>query len=285
MKKQAMHFATDILVYFTGCFIYSAAVTMLITPNEITPGGITGVAAILNHLFMIPTGLSVFILNVPLLIYAFLRFGGVFIAKTAVATVAMSVTLEITEAFLPKFTIDPVLAAVFGGILTGTGLSTVMLRGATTGGVDIIAKIINSRYPHITVGRLILATDAVVVAVTAVVYNNIESALYSVISLYASSRIMDVVLYGSDKGKIIYIITENWKELSSKLISAVQRGVTIIDVVGAYTGSNKKMLMCTVRRHQVYSVCRIIGECAPDAFTVIGEAGEIFGQGFKNIEK
>lgn len=283
MNKKVYKIFGDILVYILGGFIYSAAVTMLISPNEISPGGFTGIATVLQYLFGLPTGAMLFALNIPVLIMGFISFGGIFIFKTAAATVIMSLTLEICEAVLPVFKVDEILACVFGGILMGLGLSLIMLKGATSGGVDIIAKFINRRYPHLTVGRLILFSDALVVAVTAIVYKNIESALYSVVSLYASSKIVDVMLYGSDKGKIIYIITNKAKEISNEIIAVLQRGVTEINVVGSFTGKQRKMLMCTVRRQEVSLVLNITRNLDNDSFIVVGEAGEIFGQGFKKI--
>lgn len=283
MNKKVYKIFGDILFYIMGGFIYSAAVTMLISPNEISPGGFTGIATVLQHLFGLPTGAMLFALNIPVLIMGFISFGGIFIFKTAAATVIMSLSLEVCEAVLPVFKVDKILACVFGGILMGLGLSLIMLKGATTGGVDIIAKFINRRYPHLTVGRLILLADALVVAVTAIVYKNIESALYSVVSLYASSKIVDVMLYGSDKGKIIYIITNRAKEISHEIISVLQRGVTEINVVGSFTGRERKMLMCTVRRQEVSLLLNITREKDNEAFIVVGEAGEIFGQGFKKI--
>lgn len=281
MRKKLFSFITDIAFYIVGCGIYSIAVTMFISPNEISPGGLTGIATVLNYLFMLPTGIVLFLLNIPILILGFIKFGGIFITKTAIATTIISFMLEITENLLPEFKIDLILAAVFGGILMGLGLSIVMLRGATTGGVDIIAKVINRKFRHFTVGRLILMSDAAVVMIAALAYGNVQSALYSVISLYASSRIMDVMLYGADKGKIVYIITDSAKEISDAVMTEVRRGVTVMNVVGGYTGSDKKMLMCVLRRHEVSAVYRIVGENDSNAFIVVGEAGEIFGQGFK----
>lgn len=281
MRKKLFSFITDIAFYIVGCGVYSIAVTMFISPNEISPGGLTGIATVLNYLFMLPTGIVLFLLNIPILILGFIKFGGIFITKTAIATTILSFMLEITENLLPEFKIDLILAAVFGGILMGLGLSIVMLRGATTGGVDIIAKVINRKFRHLTVGRLILMSDAAVVMIAALAYGNMQSALYSVISLYASSRIMDVMLYGADKGKIVYIITDSAKEISDAVMTEVRRGVTVMNVVGGYTGSDKKMLMCVLRRHEVSAVYRIVGENDSNAFIVVGEAGEIFGQGFK----
>ena len=280
-RKQLFSFLTDLIFYIAGGMIYSVAVLLFLTENEISPGGLTGIATILNYLFSLPIGTVVFILNIPLLAAGFIKFGGVFIAKTAVATAVMSLTLDISGLFMPKMKIDPILAALFGGLLMGLGISLFMLRGATTGGTDIIAKLINRKFPHLTVGRLMLAADAAVVGLSALVYKNMESALYAVIAIYASSRVMDLILYGADRGKIIYVITDNAKELSDSIMSLINRGVTLLDVTGAYTGTKRQMLMCTVRRHEVAAVCRLATNCDKNAFIIVGEAGEVLGEGFK----
>lgn len=280
-RKQLFSFLIDLLFYIAGGMIYSVAVLLFLAENEISPGGLTGIATILNYLFSLPIGTVVFILNIPLLAAGFIKFGGVFIAKTAVATAVMSLTLDISGLFMPKMKIDPILAALFGGLLMGLGISLFMLRGATTGGTDIIAKLINRKFPHLTVGRLMLAADAAVVGLSALVYKNMESALYAVIAIYASSRVMDLILYGADRGKIIYVITDNAKELSDSIMSLINRGVTLLDVTGAYTGTKRQMLMCTVRRHEVAAVCRLATSCDKNAFIIVGEAGEVLGEGFK----
>ena len=280
-RKQLFSFLIDLLFYIAGGMIYSVAVLLFLTENEISPGGLTGIATILNYLFSLPIGTVVFILNIPLLAAGFIKFGGIFIAKTAVATAVMSLTLDISGLFMPKMKIDPILAALFGGLLMGLGISLFMLRGATTGGTDIIAKLINRKFPHLTVGRLMLAADAAVVGLSALVYKNLESALYAVIAIYASSRVMDLILYGADRGKIIYVITDNAKELSDSIMSLINRGVTLLDVTGAYTGTKRQMLMCTVRRHEVAAVCRLATSCDKNAFIIVGEAGEVLGEGLK----
>ena len=281
-KKTALVWAADLCLYIAGGAIYSAAVLLFLSANEISPGGLTGVATVLNYLFVLPVGTVMFLLNIPILIIGFIKLGGIFILKTTVSTVIISVILDIFGGILPAVNIDPILAAVFGGLLLGLGISMFMLRGATTGGVDIIAKLINRRFPHLTVGRLMLLSDALVVALSAFAYKNIESALYSVVALYASSRVIDMMLYGADKGKIVYIITEEASEMSREIMSLVKRGITVLEVTGAYTGRRLKMLMCTVRRNEVSSVCRIARELDSKAFIVIAEAGEILGEGFKS---
>ncbi len=280
MKKAWKNVVLDLLFYLLGSALYSVAVVMLLTPNSVSPGGITGISTVLHFLFGLPSGLTVWVLNIPILILGFLKLGSLFIIKTGVATTVFSLLLGLAEAFIKPIKTDSILACIFGGIMMGTGLSMVLFRGATTGGVDIIAKLINSKFPHITVGKIILAADVFVIVLTALVYKNIESALYSVIALYASARVTDTVLYGSDRGKIIYIVTKHPDEISRK-INALGRGVTRISAIGAYTGEERIMLMCTVRPHEVSAVNSIVKTFDRAAFTVISDAGEIIGEGFK----
>lgn len=274
-------FLIDMLYFLVGSIIYSVAIITLLSPNKISPGGVTGVATILNYLFSLPLGTVVFILNIPLLALGFFGFGKEFIIKTAVAIVVASVTLDLCQVLLPKIHLDLILAAVFGGGLMGLGISLVMLRGSTTGGVDIVAKFINRKYPYLSVGKIMLFIDALVVTVAAFVYKNTSSALYSVISLYSSSKIMDLMLYGADKGKIVYIISDKTQDIVSQILTVVNRGVTIIDVVGGYLGEKRKMIMCTVRRNEVHAVYKSATNADNNAFIVVAEAGEIFGTGFK----
>lgn len=283
MSKAIKRMIFDLLWYTLGSFIYSSAVTMFISPNKFSPGGFTGIATVLNHLLNLPSGFFLLLLNVPVLVLGFIKFGGYFIAKTTVATVILSFSLTVTDLVLPAFEIDRILAAVFGGILMGLGLSIIMLRGATTGGVDIIAKLINKKSRHLTMGRIILIFDAFVILLATVVYRNIESALYSVVSIYATSVIMDMMLYGGDKGKIIYIVSDFSKEICNDINNLLGRGVTILSAKGGYTGKEKTMLFCTVRRHQVSAVYEISDKYDKNAFIVISDAGEIIGEGFKAL--
>lgn len=285
MKKRIYKATVDILFYTVGSLLYSVAVTVLLTANSLSPGGLTGVATVLNYLFNLPAGITVWVLNIPIILLGFRKLGGIFIVKTAIATTIMSAALEFSERFLPQMKTDNILASVFGGLLMGTGLSLVFLRGATTGGVDIIAKLINKRFRHITVGRIFLVTDATVILLTACIYKNVETALYSIISLYASSYITDLILYGSDKGKIMHIVTSKPDELCSAISSRLDRGVTRIPAVGGYTGEERTMLMCALRRHEVAAANDIINEFDRNAFVVISDAGEVIGEGFKAPEK
>ncbi len=281
MKKNNSGLVTDIIFWAIGAFIYASAVTLFIEPNEISPGGFTGIAVIFHRLIGVSSGTVLFLLNIPLLIVQYKKFGSGSIVKTAAATFLVSFFLTITENILPKFHLDGVLASVFGGILSGLGLSLVFIRGATTGGVDVIAKLINDKYRHISVGRVILFADFFVVGASALVYGNIESALYSLIAIYSTSKIIDTVLYGADKGKMVFIITNKGKEISEQILNGLYRGVTVLNGRGAYTNNEKQVLLCAVRIHEVAPLHKIILSTDSKAFILVADVGEIIGEGFK----
>ncbi|MBQ8550526.1 MAG: YitT family protein [Clostridia bacterium] len=282
--RSAKKSITDILFYTIGCGIYSAAVVVFTDPNEISPGGVTGIALLLKHFFSLPAGLMTFVLNIPLIIVGFIRFGGRFILSTALATGIMSLTLDGANYIFSPYYTDGILAAVFGGIMMGAGLSLVLLRGATTGGADIAAKLINARYPFISMGRIILALDLAVVTASAIAYRRFESALYSIISLYVSSHVLDTMLYGTDRGKLVHIITEKPTEISTAVLSVLNRGLTRLPAYGGYTGKERQVLMCAMRPSEVSAFQRIVRNADPDAFIIISDAGAILGQGFKRNE-
>ena len=284
MKKLFQKTLIDLLFYIVGCSIYSAAVIMFTEPNELSPGGVTGVALILNHLFSLPTGLMVFIINIPLIISGLVVFGKRFIVNTAVATAIMSITLEVMRYVVTPYYTDGILASLFGGIMMGAGLALVFLRGATTGGTDIAAKLINHKFRFVSIGRLILFMDLLVVAASAYIYRNFQSALYSIVSIYAASRVMDSLLYGTDRGKFMHIITSNPDEISKAVFSKLGRGVTVVNATGGYTGEPRVLLLCAVRPSEVSTLQAIIKKTDPNAFMIISDVGEILGEGFKKNE-
>lgn len=281
MRKNASKIIIDLLHFIIGAAIYSVAVNMFLSSNGISPGGFTGVATVVNFLTQIPTGIMLFAFNIPVLILGYVKMGGMFILKTSFVTALVSFALDISARVLPPLKADGILASLFGGILMGLGLSLILLRGATTGGIDIIAKLINRKYRHLSVGKIILIADGFVIILTAIVYKNAEIALYSVVAIYAGTRVMDVLLYGADRGKIIYIVTSQPDLICREINNTIGRGVTRLSVTGGYTGESRTMLMCTVRVHEAATVHDVIKEYDERAFIVVSDAGEIIGEGFK----
>ncbi len=280
MRKN---FIEDLLLYILGCLIYSFAVTSIITPNNISAGGFTGIATLVNYLYDFPIGLTLLLLNIPIIIIAFIKIGSEFILKTAVATFILSFTLDFSQKIFPKILLDNLLSSVFGGILMGMGLGIIFIRGATTGGVDIIGKLVNKRHPHITVGKVIFFADIIVILLATITYKMLESGLYSIIALFASSRIVDTVIYGFDKAKIAIVFTKKSNDICNFVINNMNRGISKIKAYGGYKGEENTMLICTLRRHEVSKLSNKIKELDPKAFVILTDASEIIGQGFKKI--
>lgn len=281
MKKKVFAFLKELFFYIIGSAVYSFAISCILSPAQISPGGITGIATALNFLCGLPVGITAFLLNAPLFLIGWRHFGTSFVAKTVIATAISSLFLDLWGAFLPIIKTDRILSAVFGGVLMGLGIGIILLNGATTGGTDIAAKLINKRFPHISVGRCVLLSDVIVVVFSAIVYGNVESALLSSVTIYASTQIMDSILYGADGGKVIFAVSKINDEIAQTIMKEIGRGVTFLSALGGYTGQEIKVLMCAVRRHQVSKVHSIISGADNKAFVMVLDAGEILGEGFK----
>lgn len=272
---------TDYLFYTAGAAIYAFGFYYFIENNGISPGGITGIAAIGHFLFGVPTGFLYLLLNLPILVVGFLKIGGRFIIRTSVTTLLISFFMQTVPALLPAFSGDRLLAAVFGGCTCGFGMAVVMLRGATTGGIDIIAKLLRRRWPYLSMGRLILIMDGLIAVLAAVCYRNVQTLLYTAISLFTSSRVIDAILYGGDKGRLLLIVTAKQEEISHAILQRVHRGVTVLPAVGAYSGCERAVLLCALREPEVARAVAAVRELDQTAFTVITVTGGILGVGFE----
>ncbi len=272
---------TDFFYFLIGGMLYALSVNMFTAPNDILPGGFTGVATILNHLFETPIGTAVFLLNVPLFLIAFKKFGFSFIIKTVAATFLMSAWIDLSASFLPVYRGDKLLSALFGGILSGAGLGIIFLRGATTGGTDILSKLLRLRFPQLSMGRVILFLDLLVIAASFAVYRSLENVLYALVVIYVSSQTIDLVQTGFSHDKLLFIVTEQGAPAVREIVETLDRGVSILDVRGGYTGTERKMLFCAVRASDVARVTKTVRETDANAFIVISEISDILGEGFK----
>lgn len=286
-KKKVKDFILDGLFFLVGSFIFAISVNTFTAPNNIAPGGLTGIATMLNYIFGIPIGTVTLLMNIPIFLWGFFEVGYRFILKTIVATVVSSVMIDLTVNILPHYQGDMLLTTVFGGFFSGLGLALIFVRGGTTGGTDLIANLISLRVRHLSLGRLILIVDMIIVIASAFVYGSYESPLYATIVIYITSKVIDVVLYGADigTGKILFIVSRKNEEIAEKIMQILGRGVTELYSRGAYTKQDGEVLLCAVSRQEVYKVYDIIHSVDPDAFTIVGDAGEISGEGFKEIQK
>lgn len=266
-----------------GSALYSISVNSFTAPNHIAPGGVTGISTILHYLFGFPIGTLILLFNIPIIAVGVMKLGVKFLAKTIIATVLISVMVDFLYVFLPVYRGNTILVSLYGGVLAGFGLAVIFLRGGTTGGTDIIARLIHLKFPHFSMGRIILVLDFLVISLAAVAFQSLESALYAMIAIFTASKIIDNILYGADKGKVLMIISEKPQELAQEIMLNLARGVTIIDGVGAYSSKRKEIIFCAVRRNETARLHKIIRDVDKLAFTVALEAGEIIGEGFKKI--
>ena len=271
--------------YLLGSVLYALSVNIFTAPNQIAPGGVTGVATLLNYAFHLPIGTMILVINLPLLIAAWYKCGAAFTVRTLIVTVLSSTIIDGTARFLPPFRGDKILVALFGGVLAGAGLGLIYLRGATTGGSEVVARLLERRLRHIPIGRLILLVDAVVVAASALVYKQLESVLYAMVLIFVSTSIMDAIVYGGDTGRMLLVMSRKEELLCRKILEEMGRGVTLLNATGAYTGEDKRVLLCAVRRSEMYQLRTLVQDCDPDAFLIVVSTEEVLGEGFKRIEQ
>ncbi len=269
-----------------GSLIYAAGIACFLDPNRLIPGGVSGLSIMISHLVeWLNTGTLIFALNVPLLIAGLIKFGKRFMLSTVYVTALSSIAIDVIGALaadhLP-FTSDLLLAALAGGALMAVGLGLVLRGGGTTGGTDIVTKFLRLKFKHVKTGNIFLMVDSIVILTSAVVFRDIEGALYAAFSLVVSTRVLDLVLYGGDSAKLVYIISDRADEIAEGLTKQLNLGVTYLEGHGAYTGKDKKVLMCAAHRRAFPKIRSFVSEMDDMAFMIVGSAQEIFGQGFKN---
>ena len=280
-KTKAVELLRNNGLWLIGCILYSIGVNCFSVPNNIAQSGVTGVAVILNHLFDVPVGTVNFALNIPLLILMMIYLGKQLVARTLWVTILLSTALDVVAVFAPEYTGDKILAALFCGLFQGAGLGLIMITGATSGGTDIVARLAHKRWPHITVGSVVLIADAVVVTAGMFVFGSIESGLYAIILIYVSTKVIDSMIYGTGNGKMLMIVSEKADEVSKAIVSSSPRGVSIIPAVGAYTGDSKNILLCVARKHEISGIIKTVKSVDDKTFIIVSEANEILGKGFK----
>ena len=262
--------------------LYAAAIALFLDPNHLAPGGVSGIAIIINQLTQIPTGTLILIMNVPLMALGMWKLGFRFLLSTLVAVISSSIFTNLLAPYGP-LTTDPLLAACAGGALLAVGMGLLFKLGATSGGTDILIRVIKLKYKHLKTGSLFLITDCCVIAASALVFRNVDLALYAAIATILSSFCLDLVLYGRDEAKLVYLITDHEQAIAHRLLQELEIGVTYLQGQGAYTRDNKKVILCAMQKRLLPKVQEIAMEEDPFVFLIVTSASEIFGEGFKDI--
>ena len=281
MKNKFVRILRDYSVITISCLLYAFAFNCFFQPNSLAMGGFTGLAQVLNHLVpVLPIGTMVFVMNVPLMIIGVKKQGWGLLFSSIYAITVSSAMVDTMAALIPFPTMDPLLACLYGGVLMGVSLGLMMLKNATTGGTELAARLLKYVVPSISIGKLCLAIDITVVSFYALVFQNIHSALYGAVAMYVCSIAMDMVVYGSVNAKVAYIISDKCEEITEKLLAS-DVGATILTGKGAFTGTEKNVLMCAAKPAKIARVKALVASVDPDkAFVIVTDAKEVYGEGF-----
>ncbi|MBE6692770.1 MAG: YitT family protein [Ruminococcaceae bacterium] len=266
-----------------GALMFAAGISLFLAPNSLAAGGISGVAIIIvNYIKLIPVGTWVIIFNVPIMIAGVWKLGFKILIPTIVTLAISTTAMNLFESYVNPITDDPFLAAISGGVLVATGIGLLFRGGATSGGTDIIVKLLRLKFPHISTGTTFLIADGAICLASGLVFGNIENALYAGISLFVQMFVLNMVLYGSDQARIVYIISEKDSVIAKRLLEEIDAGATYLYGCGAYTNKDKKVLMCTLRMRMLPQARDIVREEDTNAFMIVTKATGVFGEGFKS---
>lgn len=281
IEKTVKQRILDYVIITLASITYAMGVSLFIDPNNMAPGGVTGIAIILSRLMPFETGTLIMIINIPIILLGMWKFGLRFIVSTFYAIAMTSIFTNIFASFGPA-TNDILLAALAGSVLIAGSIGVIFKRGATTGGTDIIIKCLRLKIPHMKTGVLFFITDVCIVTISGFVFRDIDAALYAGIAVVVTSVVLDVVLYGRDGAKLIYVISDKPVEITDRILAELDVGVTHLSGEGAYSGKEKKIIMCVVRKPIAPRIEEIVKEEDSDAFMIITSATEIFGEGYKS---
>lgn len=263
-----------------GCIIGGAAYPMFLVPNNIAPGGLTGVATVLNFLMGVPVGLTSMLMNIPLFILGYKAMGRVFVVRSFIATVLFSMAIDLIK--VPAVTMDPLLGTLYGGVLLGIGLGLILRGGATTGGTDMVARMVHSRFPFISVGMFLMMIDGLVVVLAGVCVG-LNEGLYAMIAIFVTSKLIDMVMAGLTQTRACYIITSATDAVTDRIMEEMDRGVTHLMAKGAYSGTARPVILCVLSSQEVVKLKDIVREEDEKAFMFITGAHEALGEGFSKL--
>ena len=282
-KIKSSRFMTIIKKYvmiLLGAIFYAAGISLFLNPNDLAPGGVTGIAILLNRFMDVETGTLILFLNIPIIVLGIWKFGWKFILSTVYSIGMISVLTNLMEN-IGALTEDRMLAAIVGAVLVGTGIGIVFKAESTTGGIDI--KIIKQKFPHKKTGSLFLIFDSIVIAAAGLVFGTIEASIYASIATVVTMYTMDTVLYGKDGARLIYIISDHADKLTECLLHEAGVGVTWLYGAGTFQSKEKKIIMCVADKKKSLQVEEIVKIHDPESFMIISNATEIYGEGYKNI--
>ncbi|QNL44340.1 YitT family protein [Oscillibacter hominis] len=284
MNEKTRQAVYDTAAILGGSMLLDAGLVIFTIPNNIAPGGVSGLATALAQLLPLSIGVLALILNAPLVVAGVIVLGWKPLAKTLVATVLCSVFIDVLTPLLPVYTNNMLLSAVLGGAMIGGGIGALFLRGLSSGGTDLLTLMLQKKFPNLPLGMLMMCIDASVVVFAVLIFRDLEVALYSGVTIFVCSKVIDSVMEGVNFAKVVYIITDMGATMTAALNAQLDRGVTVVPAKGGYSGQDKTVLMTVTRRSALAQTLRLIKQTDPHAFLFVVNAAEVHGEGFRALE-
>lgn len=286
MKKKLISVLKKYAMMTVGALLYASGVALFLAPNNLASGGISGISIIIvNFIHIIPIGFWVLLLNIPIMALGIWKLGWRILVPTVYSVAISSTMMSVLEAYAPAVTNNPVLACVGGAALAACGVGLVFRGGGTTGGTDIIVKLLRLRFRHVSTGAIFLFVDGLVVLTSGIVFGDVDKALFAGIAVFIQTMVLNTVLYGSDEARMVYIISKRDSVIAHRLLKELDAGATYLYGNGVYSGDDKKVLMCVLRMRMLPQAREIVREEDTNAFMIVTKATSVFGEGFKSYNE
>lgn len=283
--KKIIKTIADYIIVLIGTSIFAFGVYAFTAPASIAPGGVAGISTIINHVSGISIGILYAIINIPLIIVGFIMLSKRLMIRSLISVATFTLMLDyIYPLFMPEYNGDGILSSIFGGIVLGIGLGIVYSKEATTGGTDIVNRIILKFFPYFKIGQITFFTDTIIIISAMLVFRDINAGLYAIIVIFCQGRMIDKLVYGGFEAKLLTIFTDKPQEIS-KIIMKMGRGATIVDGKGAYSGNNKNVLYTVVQKNQYFKFKKLIRQTDPNVFLTVSSVNEVLGTGFKEFKE
>ena len=280
-KIDLKNIGADLLYDIAGSILYAAGIYTFAGNAGFAPGGVSGLALLLNHLTGFPVGTMTLLFNIPLVVISYKTVGKQLLLKSAKTMVISSLFLDVVFPFTPMYEGNRMMAAVYSGIFLGAGMALFYVRGSSSGGIDFLALTIKKKRPHLSIGVITLLIDLAVIFLGWPVFGDVDAVLYGVASTGVSTIVIDKILYGIGAGTLAIIITGKGKKMAGRIGEAAQRGVTLLKATGGYTELDRQVLLCACTKSEAYRLKNIVHEVDERAFLMFTETSEVFGEGFK----
>ena len=285
MKNRVWSLVLDVLKTAVGCALFALGFDLFLLPGGMNAGGLSGLAMVFVHVTNLGSvGMITALLNVPLFIIAGMKIGRKFFVGSFIGMAFSSVFIDLL-AIIPVPVVEPLLGAIYGGLICGAGLGFVFAAGVSTGGSDIIVRLLKLKYRHVPIGVISMCFDAVIAVLTGIVYRDVNSALYTGIAIFVSGKIIDMVVYSFDYSEVALIITKEYELVAQTISDKLERGATFLHGEGTYSRKDTKVVLTAVKKQQVAELKELVVEIDPDAFIIVQEAHQVLGDGFIRYSK